>query len=73
MLYESLFAIQTRSEFLRHRSYAAGFSAVLPRYQRRLNHNGRWQALSGESSYEPKILPSYLGDFLRRVCLQYAH
>jgi hypothetical protein len=28
--------------------------------------------VSGESSYEPKILPSYLGDILRRLSLQYS-
>jgi hypothetical protein len=27
--------------------------------------------VNGESSYESKILHPYLGDFLRRVCLQY--
>ena len=28
--------------------------------------------VNGESSYESKILPLYLSDILRRVCLQYA-
>ena len=27
---------------------------------------------NGESSYEPKILPLYPGDILRRICHQYA-